>query len=66
MNETFSYDEVKIMLDAIGVWVKDQDKMYDMLLPNDPFRDELAHYLYTAQQLQKKLRKISRSLEKTK
>ena len=66
MDEKFSYAEVQIMLDAIEVWVEEKETLYDALLPSDPFRDELSHFLYIAQMLQKKLRKVSRSFEKKK
>ena len=66
MTTELSYAEAKIMLDALELWIEDQEELYNALLPNDPFRDEHAHFLYVAQMLQKKLRKMVRSHEKSK
>lgn len=66
MTEAISYTEAKIMLDALELWIEDQEELYKALLPNDPFRDDVSHFLYTAQMLQKKLRKMVRSHEKSK
>lgn len=64
MDENFSYQELQIMLDAIDIWIEEKERLYEVLLPNDPLCDELSHFLYVAQMLRKKLRKISRSIEK--
>ena len=66
MTEAISYDEANIMIDALELWINEQEELYKSLLPNDPFREDVSHYLYTAQMLHKKLRKMVRSHEKSK
>ena len=66
MTEAISYDEANIMIDALELWINEQEELYKSLLPNDPFREDVSHYLYAAQMLHKKLRKMVRSHEKSK